>query len=161
MNARSISAICGLVALSVGLTAPAARADDQNKQSVTVAFGAGLNTISAGAANHHVLPEIIKVKTGGVVNFVVAGFHQIYVYLPGTKPGDLVVPPTGTFINDDTNLYYKGLVPGATSTTFSTTQNRVESVSFSEPGTYLVICNVRGHFLNGMIAYVEVTGGDK
>ena len=159
MNARSISAICGLVALSVGLTAPAARADDENKQSVTVTFGAGLNT--AGAANHHVLPEIIKVKTGGVVNFVVAGFHQIYVYLPGTKPGDLVVPPTGTFINDDTNLYYKGLVPGATSTTFSTTQNRVESVSFSEPGTYLVICNVRGHFLNGMIAYVEVTGGDK
>jgi plastocyanin len=159
MNARSLSAICGLVALSVSLTAPAARADDENKQSVTVTFGAGLNT--AGAANHHVLPEIIKVKTGGVVNFVVAGFHQIYVYLPGTKPGDLVVPPTGTFINDDTNLYYKGLVPGATSTTFSTTQNRVESVSFSEPGTYLVICNVRGHFLNGMIAYVEVTGGDK
>ena len=159
MNARSISAICGLVALSVGLTAPAARADDENKQSVTVTFGAGLNT--AGAANHHVLPEIIRIKTGGTVNFVVAGFHQIYVYLPGTKPGDLVVPPAGTFINDDTNVYYKGLVPGATSTTFSTTQNRVESVSFSEPGTYLVICNVRGHFLNGMIAYVEVTGGDK
>jgi hypothetical protein len=100
MNARSISAICGLVALSVGVTAPAVSADDENKQSVTVAFGAGLNTIPAGAANHHVLPEIIKVKTGGVVNFVVAGFHQIYVYLPGTKPGDIVVPPSGTFIDD-------------------------------------------------------------
>jgi plastocyanin len=97
----------------------------------------------------------------GVVNFAVAGFHQIYVYLPGTKPGDLVVPPTGQFINDDTNLYYKGLIPGAVSANFSTTQNRVESVSFSEPGTYLVICNVRGHFLNGMIAYVEVTGDGK
>ena len=158
MNARSISAICGLIVLS-SLTAPAVRADDQNKQSVTVAFGAGLNT--AGAANHHVLPDIIRIKTGGVVNFAVAGFHQIYVYLPGTKPGDLVVPPSGTFINDKTNLYYEGLIPGAVSTNFSTTQNRVESVSFSEPGTYLVICNVRSHFLNGMIAYVEVTGGDK
>jgi plastocyanin len=158
MNARSISAICGLMVLS-SLTAPAVRADDQNKQSVTVAFGAGLNT--AGAANHHVLPDIIRIKTGGVVNFAVAGFHQIYVYLPGTKPGDLVVPPSGTFINDKTNLYYEGLIPGAVSTNFSTTQNRVESVSFSEPGTYLVICNVRSHFLNGMIAYVEVTGGDK
>ena len=160
MNARSISAICGLVALSVGLTAPAARADDENKQSVTVTFGAGLNT--AGAANHHVLPEIIKVKTGGVVNFVVAGFHQIYVYLPGTKPGDIVVPPAGQLINDKTNLYYEGIpASGTPPAGLSNAQNRVESVSFSEPGTYLVICNVRGHFLNGMIAYVEVTGGDK
>jgi hypothetical protein len=32
----------------------------------------------------------------------------------------------------------------------------VESVSFPEPGTYLVICNVRNHFLNGMFAFVEV-----
>jgi plastocyanin len=156
MNVRSISAICGVAALSVLLAASSARADDQNKQSVTVAFGAGLNT--AGAANHHVLPEIIRIKTGGVVNFVVAGFHQIFVYNPGTKAGDITVPASGTFINDLNNLYYTGLVPGAASTTFSTAQNRVESVSFSEPGTYLVICNVRVHFNNGMIAYVEVTG---
>jgi plastocyanin len=156
MNARSVSAICGVVALSMSLAAPSAYADDQNKQSVTVAFGAGLNT--SGAANHHVLPEIIRIKTGGVVNFAVAGFHQIYVYLPGTKAGDIVVPASGGFINDDVNVFYKGLVPGAASATLSTAQNRVESVSFSEPGTYLVICNVRSHFLNGMIAYVEVTG---
>jgi plastocyanin len=158
MNARSISAICGLAALSVVLAAPSARADDQNKQSVTVSFGAGLNIPSNNAANHHVLPEIIRIKTGGVVNFVVAGFHQIFVYNPGTKAGDIVVPASGQFINDLNNLYYTGLVPGAVSTTFSTAQNRVESVSFSEPGTYLVICNVRTHFNNGMIAYVEVTG---
>ena len=160
MNARSNSAICGLVALSVSLTAPAVRADDQNKQSVTVAFGAGLNT--AGAANHHVLPEIIRIKTGGVVNFAVAGFHQIFVYQPGTTAADIHVPDTGTFINDLANLYYTGLSPvGPPPTGLSNAQNRVESVSFSEPGTYLVICNVRSHFLNGMIAYVEVTGGDK
>jgi len=160
VNARSISAICGLVALSVSLTAPAVRADDQNKQSVTVAFGTGLNT--AGAANHHVLPEIIRIKSGGVVNFAVAGFHQIFVYQPGTTAADIHVPDTGTFINDLANLYYTGLSPvGPPPTGLSNAQNRVESVSFSEPGTYLVICNVRSHFLNGMIAYVEVTGGDK
>ena len=34
--------------------------------------------------------------------------------------------------------------------------NRVESVSFTEPGTYLVICNIRGHFLDGMFAVVKV-----
>jgi plastocyanin len=157
MNARSTSAICGLVALSVSLTASAVRADDQNKQSVTVAFGAGLNT--TGPANHHVLPEIIKIKTGGVVNFAVAGFHQIYVYLPGTKPGDIVVPPSGQLINDKTNLFYEGIpASGTPAAGLSNAQNRVESVAFSEPGTYLVICNIRSHFLNGMIAYVEVTG---
>jgi uncharacterized cupredoxin-like copper-binding protein len=36
--------------------------------------------------------------------------------------------------------------------------NRVESVGFLEPGTYLVICNVSVHFTDGMIAYVTVTG---
>ena len=162
MNARSMSAICGLVALSIGLTAPAVRADDQNKQSVTVSFGAGLNIPSNLPANHHVLPEIIRIKTGGTVNFVVAGFHQIYVYLPGTKPGDIVIPPAGPLINDKTNLYYEGIpASGTPPAGLSNAQNRVESVSFSEPGTYLVICNVRSHFINGMIAYVEVTGGDK
>ena len=36
----------------------------------------------------------------------------------------------------------------------------MESVAFLEPGTYLVICNVRPHFLNGMYAYVVVTKGN-
>jgi hypothetical protein len=39
--------------------------------------------------------------------------------------------------------------------------NRPESVSFSEPGTYLVICNVRQHFLNGMFGFVKVVGPDE
>ena len=54
---------------------------------------------------------------------------------------------------------------------FSNSQNRVESVGFpdsegvgtngvaslkAEPGVYLVICNVRGHFLDGMYAFVKV-----
>jgi len=55
------------------------------------------------------------------------------------------------------------------SDTRSNAQNRVESVSFpdsvgtgtppsakAEPGVYLVICNVRAHFLDGMFAFVEV-----
>jgi len=58
------------------------------------------------------------------------------------------------------------IVPGDTS---SNAQNRVESVGFpasvgtgtppsekAEPGVYLVICNVRQHFLNGMFGFVEV-----
>ena len=46
------------------------------------------------------------------------------------------------------------MTPGTTEP--SNASNRQEFVSFAEPGTYLVICNVPGHFLDGMFAYVKV-----
>jgi hypothetical protein len=49
------------------------------------------------------LPPEIKIHQGGVVHFMVSGFHQVVVYDPGTKPEDIVVPSSGTFINDLTN----------------------------------------------------------
>ena len=89
-----------------------------------------------------------------------AGFHQIFVYKPGRRPGDIVVPPAGTFIDDLTDIYYQGIHPATPPPAgISNAQNRVESVWFSAPGTYLVICNVRPHFLDGMFAFVKVTGG--
>jgi hypothetical protein len=42
-------------------------------------------------------------RLDGVVHFLVAGFHQPIVYKPGTKPEDIIVPLTGTFINDATH----------------------------------------------------------
>jgi plastocyanin len=141
-----------------------AQTDGNSRTSVTVAFGAGLNTAQPGnSRNHHVLPRTIEIKAGGVVNFAVAGFHQISIYLPGTTPESILVPATGVFINDSLNLYYQGIVPAGgplgTPVTVnpSNASNRVESVSFSEPGTYLVICNVRTHFLDGMYAFVKVS----
>jgi hypothetical protein len=38
--------------------------------------------------------------------------------------------------------------------------NRTDSFGFSTPGRYLVICNVRGHFLDGMYAWINVVDGD-
>lgn len=35
-------------------------------------------------------------------------------------------------------------------------QDRTESVNFPNPGTYLVICGVRGHFPDGMFGFVTV-----
>jgi hypothetical protein len=86
--------------------------------------------------------------------------------------------PSGAplFINDATNRFYLGFPPGGgplntpgTIVPFSNSQNRVESVSFpasvgtgtpssekAEKGTYLAICNVRQHFLDGMFAFVKV-----
>jgi hypothetical protein len=118
-----------------------------------------------------------------VVNFVVAGFHQIFVYNPGVTADDIneylvVHDPTNAklFINDLANLFYTGvnpaqvvggiLVPGGNDSippvnlVRSGVQNRTESVGFTVPGTYLVICNVRPHFQNGMIALVKVVADD-
>ena len=172
--------LSAILVSALALTHPSwVKADDDDRnprESVTVAFGAGLNTAQQGnQANHHVLPRVIRVKRGGVVNFVVAGFHQIFVYKPGTKPEDLTVPafPPNLFINDFDNLYYLGINPGPNPPPNPLPpgvppqpagvvgpENRVESVSFSTPGTYLVICNVTPHFNDGMFAYVEVGGGN-
>ena len=159
--------VCLMVALATDL--PARAASDDGRKVVTVAFGIGLNTAQPGnAANHHVLPKTIRVKKGGVVNFVVAGLHQIFVYRPGIAKDDIVIPAGDPFlINFDVaNLYYRGIItaggpPGtAPSINPSNAANRVESVSFSEKGKYLVICNVRPHFLDGMFAYVIVGDDD-
>jgi len=138
---------------------------DDDRLAVTVSFGVGLNTAQPGnAANHHVLPGRIKVRRGGVVNFMVAGFHQPMVYFPGVTPATIALPPASSlFINDTNNLYYRGIAPagGPPPGTPATANpangsNRVESVSFAEPGDYLVICNVRPHFLDGMWAIIQV-----
>src|SRR5215831_14376974 len=98
---------CGVTVFCIGLTAPLAMADQDERQSVAVAFGRGLNTAQAGnSVNHVMLPNDVTINLGGVVHFLVAGFHQPVVYRPGTEPGDIVVPASGTFINDPTNRFY-------------------------------------------------------
>jgi uncharacterized cupredoxin-like copper-binding protein len=182
MNRRMASKGLLLHAAMLGLFPLAAQADDlkdhlrhyldQEKNqsaSVTVAFGAGLNTAQPGnAANHHILPREIALRTGGVVTFVVAGFHEIIVFRQGVVPGQISVPPTGLFIFDPAPpnslpVLYRGIRPAggpppgiAATIDPSNAQNRVESVYFPEPGDYLVICNVRTHFVDGMWAMVKV-----
>jgi len=68
-------------------------ADQDERQSVTVAFGRGLNTAQqCNVVNHVMLPNDVEINQGGVAHFLVAGFHQPSVYKPGTKPQDIVVP---------------------------------------------------------------------
>jgi hypothetical protein len=164
-----------LLGSALSLTPWLARAADKHdhddddggeaRLSVGVAFGVGLNTAQPGnSANHHVLPRVIRVKRGGVVHFNVSGFHQPMVYFPGVTPETIAVPSApALFINDTKNLYYRGIAPaggpppGTPATADpSNASNRVESVSFAEPGDYLVICNVRPHFLDGMYATIRV-----
>jgi plastocyanin len=164
MKSRTLSIIGVIMFLFLAAPARSASNDarDEGRLVVTVMFGAGLNTPTTSATNHHVVPDTIRIKAGGVVNFVVSGFHQILVYNPGVTVEAIIPPASGTFINNLMNVYYTGLVPADGPPGLPETinpanaANRVEAVSFSQPGTYLVICNVRTHFLNGMYAYVVV-----
>jgi hypothetical protein len=66
------------------------RNPDHSRSVVTVAFGAGLNTAQPGnEQNHHILPNIIRVRAGDVVNFVVSGLHVIRVYDKGVQLRDV------------------------------------------------------------------------
>ena len=134
--------------------------------------------------NHAILPSDIKIKVGGVVDFGVAGFHDIVIFKPGVTLDDLIdagggqfprvptglrvttqdpttaLPPGVAFLAD--SIYYRGIEPAGgppqTPATGNPTNsfNRSEPVAFLEAGTYLVICNVRPHLLDGMYAYVKV-----
>jgi hypothetical protein len=174
-----------LVCLALGAPLGSAGDDNNQRSSVTASFGRGLNTAvpPTNPLNHVILPMEIKVKAGGVVDFGVAGFHDIVVFNPGVTLDDLldgtgqlplfppvlVIPPdpatplpaAAAFLADQ--IYYRGINPAggplgtAPVISPSNATNRAEPVAFLESGTYLVICNIRPHLLNGMYAYVKVS----
>lgn len=188
---RTTSALIPL-ALAVGTLLPgmASADDDHGRQIVTVAFGAGLNTAQPGnSANHHVIPNTIRIQAGDVISFNVAGLHAIRVYANGVKLSDVkanvpqecqVNPPQascnglgGTVVPTvplgNVPTFYVGLnaIPLVTPpnppppppppfVAPSTAVNRIESVTFPEPGRYLVICAVLEHFNDGMLAWIDV-----
>ena len=156
---------------------------DKTPTRITVSFGTGNNNAQAGnAPNHHILPQEFKVRLSkakrldgtvldvpATVNFIVSGFHWAWVYKAGVTLEEVKanVPAAGTFVNYDVNVFAKGVFPGtppafadATLFPLSSAQNRTDSIAFSAPGRYLVICNVRGHFNDGMYAWVRVVADD-
>jgi hypothetical protein len=169
--------------LALALAGPTVAAKDKTPGRITVSFGTGNNNSGPGnKPNHHIVPQEFKVaitratmfdgtvvSVPAVVNFVVSGFHWIWTYQPGVTVDEvrLHVPATGTFVNYDVDVFAKGVFPGtppafadATFSPVSSAQNRTDSIAFSTPGTYLVICNVRGHFLDAMYAWVKVIDDD-
>jgi hypothetical protein len=160
---RTTSMIAAAGAFSLAVAATAVHAADDNKLSIPVAFGRGLNIPANQAINQVMIPDTVRLKQNGVVHFLVAGFHEIAIYNPGKTIDDVAVLAGETFIDDETNRFYKGIVPAGggplnlpEKVNPSNAQNRVESVAFLEPGTYLVICNIRPHFENGMFGFIEV-----
>jgi hypothetical protein len=113
------------------------------------------------ANQHDILPQRIRVRVGGAVNFIIGGLHEPIVYKetqPMAVDASRTTLSTGTpagvmLIDDPNNRVYRGLDPSLQP------QDRVEVVHFGKPGNYLVICGVRPHFVDdGMYAFIRVVG---
>ena len=115
---------------------------------------------------HRVTPNPIRIHVGDTVSFIIAGFHNLLIYGPGTKPEDIdrtnLVPGSAPpLINDPNRRLYRGLDPRT-----QAEQDRVEVVGFNTKGRYLVICGVLPHFFDAatgqfvMFGYVDVREDD-
>jgi plastocyanin len=168
-----------VLVMAVMLTSAPAWA--KNPENAFVNFGI---PGTSGALNHMIVPDDITISSGGIVNFAIvsgvgpgatggAGFHQVTVYrvadgtklssiaaqiMPGSnynivdKNGALVLQVTaGNPLVDSNPSGLRIFIEAAASST-----PRTVGVYFEDPGTYLVICNVRPHLDDGMIAIVTV-----
>ena len=109
---------------------------------------------------HQIIPFVTTIKSGGTINFTIAGFHVLAIYGPGTKPDDIdatiVEPIPGAppdfppVIADPNERVYRGINP------ITLPQDRVEAVQFNRRGTYLVICAFLPHFEDEMWGFVRV-----
>ncbi len=172
MKRSTLALLCSLALLCLGLAVPVARAGEGAPTTATVSFGVWQteppldrfpNSSPADRNHHQLIPFHVTIEAGGTVNFILSGFHQVLVYDDGTQPEDINVedttPSTGVpagvpLINDPTTRLYRGPDPSLPNLQ---PRDRVEVVYFPTPGTYLVICGVRDHFVNdGMFGFVTV-----
>ena len=169
MRRSTLSIICLVAMLFLGIAAPLALADDRRPTNATVSFGAWQtdppfdrfpNSFPGTRNQHQVIPEQVRIKAGDVVNLINSGTHQLIVYDDGTKPHDIDanqtifstgVPADTRLIDDPMNRIYRGPDP----TLFP--RDRIEVLHFPNPGTYLVICGLQSHFVeDGMFGFVKV-----
>ena len=109
-----------------------------------------------------IIPDKVTIKEGGAVNFIIGGGHVLTIYDDGTKPENIDTTVTetadrcpttaGGVINDPMNRIYRGPCFstnfGTTPMTTITRRDGVEVVQFTKPGTYLVICARKFHFID-------------
>jgi plastocyanin len=117
-------------------------------------MGRGVNDI--------LVPQKVTIKEGDTVNFIIGGGHVLTIYDDRTKPKDIdtsVTEPAercpttaGGVINDPMNRIYRGPCFstnfGTTPSTTITRRDGVEVVQFTKPGTFLVICSRKNHFID-------------
>jgi hypothetical protein len=157
---RAVVLSTTMLAASLGFTALPSKADDDHDKHLSAGaiFGRGLNTAQPGNKVNHV---IIVFKPGfkreDLDPFIPAAGAFVF-------PRDPAVPLSGVQAPLTDRIYYRGINPAGAGNAPTgdpvNASNRAEVVAFLEPGTYLVHCNVRGHLLDGMFAYVRVGDDD-
>jgi plastocyanin len=116
-------------------------------------------------AKDNLVPRTVVISQGGSVTFNIGPFHQVAIYEPGTKPEDIEVSPAtledlgplspclpfvlpDLVINDTVGRTALGPSHSCSLQTWT--------VTFDEPGRYLVICTTLPHFDVGMFGWVIV-----
>jgi plastocyanin len=140
MRHSTLSIMCPVALLFLGLIAPLALASDTPPANATISFGqwqtdppfdrAVLTPLPPSTSTqgpndrtrneHQLIPSEVTIQAGGAVNFIISGFHQILVY-KDTAPDDFnagttpTVPPKTQpmppLIDEPTNRVYRGLDP--------------------------------------------------
>jgi len=110
--------------------------------------------IPAALSEWHVaVPTTIK---AGTVNLETANFgtiqHELLVFKSDLAPSAYPVDKNGHIIEDDPGIT---LVSDGDNIDPGKTQTR--TVDLTQPGTYLFVCNIPGHFKAGMFSVVTVT----
>jgi hypothetical protein len=178
---RSVILVIGILTFFGTVpSASSATADDDRRggrrSNATVSFGLWetdppldrfFGNPPMGARNHHeMIPNSVAIRISpetvndGGVNFIISGNHVVAIYDDGTKPEEINpnllvsgITTAGGVIDDPNKRIYRGV----NETAQTGARDRVEVVHFAKPGTYLVICAIRSHFVDdGMYGFVVV-----
>lgn len=111
----------------------------------------------------NVIPSATVISAGGTVNFEMAAFHQAVVYAPGTTPSDIdpsdtndLTDPGGAVIIPNFLIDFADDAAFVANSPFGFAPQSW-SMTFDEPGRYLVICAVVPHFVEAnMWAWIIV-----
>ena len=188
MKRTTISWICVLTFVGFSLSAYSVMADDRRDDNVNVSFGlwdpnksdlmgapldrlVGDPNMGVGV-DDIIIPQRVTIKEGDSVNFIIGGGHVLTIYDDKTKPEDIdtsVIEPAtncptnaGGVINDPDKRIYRGPCfstnVGTTPPTTITRRDGVEVVRFTKPGTFLVICSRKNHFIDQATGQFQMFG---
>jgi uncharacterized cupredoxin-like copper-binding protein len=137
-----------LAALLVGVLALAACGGDDEGEAVEPAPAAEGVTVNVEAGEYYFTPNPASAPVGDITftsNNVGAEEHELIVYLSDEDPDSLPVEGDLAVLEEDAELGEiepEDLQPGATGSMTLTL----------EAGNYILLCNIEGHYGQGMYA---------
>jgi hypothetical protein len=109
-------------------------------------------------AKDNIVPRSLVISQGSSVTYRVNGNHWPAVYRPGIDDEDISATSfpapscaAGTRVNDPNGRLFETAGCLSDGSTFT-----IPASTFSAPGRYLIICQVRPHFLNDMYGWIVV-----